>query len=69
MAFEQHEDADGSIRVPARGGVDAEGAGADLPVGANLHADNCSEKGFLGSAASKHGIAIVYPDTSPRGAG
>ncbi|KAI0543227.1 carbohydrate esterase family 1 protein [Xylaria digitata] len=31
--------------------------------------DNCSEKGFLASAASKHGIAIIYPDTSPRGAG
>ncbi|EEQ32969.1 putative S-formylglutathione hydrolase [Microsporum canis] len=31
--------------------------------------DNCSEKGFLQSAASKKGIAIVYPDTSPRGLG
>ncbi|KAI0857116.1 carbohydrate esterase family 1 protein [Xylaria cubensis] len=30
--------------------------------------DNCSEKGFLHAAASKRGIAIVYPDTSPRGA-
>jgi S-formylglutathione hydrolase len=30
--------------------------------------DNCSEKGFLHAAASKQGIAIVYPDTSPRGA-
>ncbi|KAI1268467.1 carbohydrate esterase family 1 protein [Xylariaceae sp. FL1019] len=30
--------------------------------------DNCSEKGFFTAAASKHGIAIVYPDTSPRGA-
>ncbi|KAI2637546.1 carbohydrate esterase family 1 protein [Xylaria nigripes] len=30
--------------------------------------DNCAEKGFLHAAASKHGIAIVYPDTSPRGA-
>ncbi|KAI0440055.1 carbohydrate esterase family 1 protein [Xylaria telfairii] len=30
--------------------------------------DNCSEKGFLHATASKHGIAIVYPDTSPRGA-
>lgn len=29
--------------------------------------DNCSEKGFFQHAASKHGIAIVYPDTSPRG--
>jgi len=30
--------------------------------------DNCSEKGFIHAAASKHGIAVVYPDTSPRGA-
>ncbi|KAI3336375.1 carbohydrate esterase family 1 protein [Xylariaceae sp. AK1471] len=30
--------------------------------------DNGAEKGFLHAAASKHGIAIVYPDTSPRGA-
>ncbi|KAI0548076.1 carbohydrate esterase family 1 protein [Xylaria curta] len=30
--------------------------------------DNCSEKGFLHASASKHGIAIIYPDTSPRGA-
>ncbi|KAI1419997.1 carbohydrate esterase family 1 protein [Xylaria sp. FL1777] len=31
--------------------------------------DNCSEKGFLQATASQHGIAVVYPDTSPRGAG
>ncbi|KAI1175838.1 carbohydrate esterase family 1 protein [Nemania sp. FL0916] len=31
--------------------------------------DNCSEKGFLHAAASRRGLAIVYPDTSPRGAG
>ncbi|CAJ2506132.1 Uu.00g002620.m01.CDS01 [Anthostomella pinea] len=30
--------------------------------------DNCSEKGFFHAAASRHNIAIVYPDTSPRGA-
>jgi len=29
--------------------------------------DTCAEKGFLHPAASKKGIAIVYPDTSPRG--
>lgn len=29
--------------------------------------ENCSEKGFLQAAAARHGIAIVYPDTSPRG--
>ena len=27
--------------------------------------DNCSEKGFFQSAASQHGVAMVYPDTSP----
>ena len=29
--------------------------------------DNCAEKGFFQYAASKRGIAIVWPDTSPRG--
>jgi S-formylglutathione hydrolase len=29
--------------------------------------DNCSEKGFFQHRASKRGVAIVYPDTSPRG--
>ncbi|KAF7503269.1 hypothetical protein GJ744_004027 [Endocarpon pusillum] len=29
--------------------------------------DNGSEKGFFQHGASKHGIAILYPDTSPRG--
>lgn len=28
--------------------------------------DNCAEKGFLQPSAAKHGIAVVYPDTSPR---
>ncbi|KAJ1335098.1 S-formylglutathione hydrolase [Microdochium nivale] len=31
--------------------------------------DNCSEKGFLQAHAAKHDLAIVYPDTSPRGTG
>ncbi|KAI5306737.1 hypothetical protein KEM56_007363 [Ascosphaera pollenicola] len=31
--------------------------------------DNCSEKGFFQHGAGKKGIAIVYPDTSPRGLG
>jgi S-formylglutathione hydrolase len=30
--------------------------------------DNGAEKGFLNAAASKAGIAVLYPDTSPRGA-
>ncbi|KAI5924892.1 Alpha/Beta hydrolase protein [Camillea tinctor] len=30
--------------------------------------DNCTEKGFFSAAAAAHGIAVVYPDTSPRGA-
>jgi len=29
--------------------------------------DNCAEKGFFQHGASKHGIAVLYPDTSPRG--
>ncbi|KAH8815608.1 carbohydrate esterase family 1 protein [Xylogone sp. PMI_703] len=29
--------------------------------------DNCAEKGFFQYPASQKGIAIVYPDTSPRG--
>lgn len=29
--------------------------------------DNCSEKGFFQPHAARHGIAVVYPDTSPRG--
>lgn len=29
--------------------------------------DNCSEKGFFQHGASKKGIAVLYPDTSPRG--
>jgi S-formylglutathione hydrolase len=29
--------------------------------------DNCSEKGFLQHRAAQLGLAILYPDTSPRG--
>ncbi|KAJ9373369.1 CAZyme family CE1 [Paecilomyces variotii] len=29
--------------------------------------DNCSEKGFFQHKASEKGIAVLYPDTSPRG--
>jgi S-formylglutathione hydrolase len=35
--------------------------------GLTCTADNCSEKGFFQHAASKQGIAVLYPDTSPRG--
>ncbi|KAI0909607.1 carbohydrate esterase family 1 protein [Ustulina deusta] len=31
--------------------------------------DNCAEKGYLHASAARHGLAVVYPDTSPRGAG
>ncbi|EKD11905.1 uncharacterized protein L3040_004120 [Drepanopeziza brunnea f. sp. 'multigermtubi'] len=45
---------------------------AKVPVlfylsGLTCTGDNCAEKGFFQSAASQKGIAIVYPDTSPRG--
>jgi len=52
----------------------AEGAApGSIPVlfwlsGLTCTPDNCAEKGFLHATASKKGIAIVYPDTSPRGA-
>lgn len=29
--------------------------------------DNCAEKGFFQHGASEKGIAVLYPDTSPRG--
>ncbi|KAL1845227.1 hypothetical protein VTK73DRAFT_853 [Phialemonium thermophilum] len=29
--------------------------------------DNCSEKGFFQHGAARRGLAVVYPDTSPRG--
>jgi len=38
-------------------------------AGLTCTGDNGAEKGFFQSAASKHGIAVVYPDTSPRGLG
>jgi S-formylglutathione hydrolase len=34
--------------------------------GLTCTADNCSEKGFFQHGASKRGIAVLYPDTSPR---
>ncbi|OJJ44902.1 hypothetical protein ASPZODRAFT_134318 [Penicilliopsis zonata CBS 506.65] len=45
---------------------------AKIPVliylsGLTCTADNCSEKGFFQHGASKRGIAVLYPDTSPRG--
>ena len=29
--------------------------------------DNCAEKGFFQHGAARRGLAVVYPDTSPRG--
>lgn len=45
-------------------------SGAKVPVlfylsGLTCTGNNCSEKGFFQHGAAKHGIAIVYPDTSP----
>lgn len=44
---------------------------AKIPVliylsGLTCTAENCSEKGFFQHGASKKGIAVLYPDTSPR---
>ncbi|KAF7712216.1 S-formylglutathione hydrolase, partial [Penicillium ucsense] len=55
------------------GAVDS-GDSGKFPVliylsGLTCTADNCSEKGFFQHAASKKGIAVLYPDTSPRGLG
>lgn len=46
--------------------------GQKVPVlfylsGLTCTGDNCAEKGFFQYGASQKGIAIVYPDTSPRG--
>ncbi|KAL6239470.1 hypothetical protein BDW75DRAFT_198285 [Aspergillus navahoensis] len=35
--------------------------------GLTCTADNCSEKGFFQHGAAEKGIAVLYPDTSPRG--
>jgi S-formylglutathione hydrolase len=45
-------------------------SGAKIPVliylsGLTCTGNNCAEKGFFQHGAAKHGIAIVYPDTSP----
>ncbi|KAF1945079.1 S-formylglutathione hydrolase-like protein [Clathrospora elynae] len=47
-------------------------SGAKVPVlfylsGLTCTGNNCSEKGFFQHGAAQHGIAVVYPDTSPRG--
>jgi S-formylglutathione hydrolase len=34
--------------------------------GLTCTAENCSEKGFFQHGASNKGIAVLYPDTSPR---
>ncbi|KAM0715948.1 hypothetical protein Q7P37_008462 [Cladosporium fusiforme] len=36
-------------------------------AGLTCTGDNGAEKGFFQAAAAKHNIAVVYPDTSPRG--
>jgi len=46
--------------------------GSKIPVlfylsGLTCTGDNCAEKGFFQHGASQKGIAVVYPDTSPRG--
>ncbi|GAB7358484.1 hypothetical protein MBLNU230_g2548t1 [Neophaeotheca triangularis] len=36
-------------------------------AGLTCTGDNCAEKGFFQARAAHHNIAVVYPDTSPRG--
>ncbi len=38
-------------------------------AGLTCNGNNCAEKGFLQPWAEQYGLAIVYPDTSPRGLG
>ena len=40
----------------------------DLSFWINLYSTNATEKSFFQYWASKYGFAIVFPDTSPRGA-
>lgn len=45
-------------------------SGNKVPVlfylsGLTCTGNNCSEKGFFQHGAAQHGIAVVYPDTSP----
>lgn len=45
-------------------------SGSKVPLliylsGLTCTGDNCSEKGFFQHGASKKGIAVLYPDTSP----
>ncbi|CAK7268365.1 hypothetical protein SEPCBS119000_003024 [Sporothrix epigloea] len=52
--------------------ADAETVTKKAPIlyylsGLTCSPDNCSEKGFLHATAARHGIVMVYPDTSPRG--
>lgn len=48
----------------------AANGGSKIPLliylsGLTCTAENCSEKGFFQHGASKKGIAVLYPDTSP----
>ncbi|KAI0887317.1 S-formylglutathione hydrol [Annulohypoxylon maeteangense] len=48
-------------------------SGSKVPVliylsGLTCTPQNCTEKGFFQAAAARRGIALVWPDTSPRGA-
>lgn len=42
---------------------------SDSLAGLTCTEDTGAQKGHLLSPAAKHGIAVVFPDTSPRGAG
>ena len=49
----------------------AENSSTKVPLliylsGLTCTAENCSEKGFFQHGASNKGIAVLYPDTSPR---
>lgn len=46
-------------------------SGSKVPLliwlsGLTCNEDNCAQKGFLQNGGKRHGIAVLYPDTSPR---
>ena len=60
--------------APSYGSGSGASSSAKVPVlfylsGLTCTPDNCAEKGFVHAAASRAGLAVVWPDTSPRGAG
>ncbi|RYP67620.1 hypothetical protein DL770_008579 [Monosporascus sp. CRB-9-2] len=61
------------VYLPAKAAHGTPAEKSKVPVliflsGLTCTPDNCAEKGYFTAAASRAGLAVVYPDTSPRGA-